>query len=86
MLSILGLNKRVLGDHYVASLLLKFLNLLDPGATLSFVTPLVDRKFDNLRDILNEPFMVTTPVGDSVVVKRVYRNCPKMFPNKVTHV
>ena len=30
--------------------------------------------------------MVTTPVGESVVVERVYRNCPIMLPNRVTHV
>ena len=30
--------------------------------------------------------MVTTPLGESVVVERVYRNCPIMFPNRVTHV
>ena len=30
--------------------------------------------------------MVTTPVGESVVAKRVYRNCPIMFPNRITYV
>lgn len=45
--------------------------LLDTGATLSFVTPLVARKFDISLDILNEHFMVTTPVGDSMVARRV---------------
>ena len=61
-------------------------DLLYPCATLSFITPLVARKFDILPDILNEPFKVTTPVGDLVVAKRVYRNCPIMLPNRVTHV
>ena len=37
--------------------------LLDPGATLSFVTPLVAKKFEILPDILNEPFMMSTPLG-----------------------
>lgn len=46
--------------------------LLDPGSTLYFVTPLIARKFDILPDILNEPFMVTIPVGKSVVAKKVY--------------
>ena len=32
--------------------------LLDPGATLYFVTPLVSRKFDVLLDVLIEPFSV----------------------------
>ena len=30
--------------------------------------------------------MVTTPVGDSVVAKRVYRNCPTILSDRVTHV
>ena len=54
--------------------------LLDPGATLSFVTPLVAKKFDISPDILHEPFTVSTPVGESIVAKRVYRNCPIMLP------
>ena len=36
-------------------------SLLDLSATLSFITPLVAKKFDILLDILNEPFMVSTP-------------------------
>ena len=58
--------------------------LLDQGCRLSFVTPLISRKFDVLPDILNKPFMVTTPVG-SGVQKRLYRNCPIMLPYRVTH-
>ena len=46
--------------------------LLDPGATLSFVTPLVAKKFETLPDILHEPLVVSTPVGESVVAKRIY--------------
>ena len=37
--------------------------LLDPDATLSFVTPLVAKKFDILPDALHEPFVVSTLVG-----------------------
>ena len=29
--------------------------------------------------------MVTTPVGGAVVAKRVYRNCPIMFPSRFKH-
>ena len=43
--------------------------LLDPGATLSFVTPPLAMKFDILTDILYEPFSVSTPVDDFVMVK-----------------
>lgn len=57
---------------------------LDSGATLSFFTPLIVRKFNILPDILNKPFRVTTPIGESVVTKRVSKNCPIMFPNRTT--
>ena len=29
---------------------------------------------------------MSTPVGESVVAKRVYRNCPIMLPNRVSYV
>ena len=61
-------------------------DLLDLSATLSFVTPLVSKKFDILPDILNEPFILSTSVGESVVAKRVYRNFPIMLPNRVSYV
>ena len=59
--------------------------LLDICANLSFLTPLVSRKFDILPDILNEYFMVTIPVGHSVVAEWIYRNCPILLPNRATH-
>ncbi|XP_049363665.1 uncharacterized protein LOC125828397 [Solanum verrucosum] len=46
--------------------------LLDPGATLSFVTSYVSMKFDVLPDVMLEPFSVSTSIGDSVVAKKVY--------------
>ena len=33
------------------------------------VTPLVDKKFDILPDILHEPFVVSTPVGEWLLQK-----------------
>ena len=60
--------------------------LLHPSDTLSFVTPLVAKKFDILPDILHEPFIVSTPVGESVVAKRVHINCPIMLSNRVSYV
>lgn len=50
--------------------------LLEPSATLSFVTTFVAMKFEILLDVLEEPFLVSTLIGDSVVAKRVYRSCP----------
>ena len=58
--------------------------LLDQGAILYFTTPFVATKFYILPNILNEPFTVATAVGDSVVAKRVYRNCPIMLLKLVT--
>ena len=63
-----------------------FYALLDPDATLSFVTPLVSRKFDVLPNVLIEPFLVTTSICDSVVARRVFRSCPISFPNRLTWV
>ena len=60
--------------------------LLYLGSTLSFVTPLVARKFDILPDVLVEPFSVFTPICDFVVAKRVYRKCPLMLSIRVTLV
>ena len=56
--------------------------VVDPDVTLLFVTPLLAKKFDILPDIFLEPFIVSTPVGESVVAKRVYRSCPIMLPNR----
>ena len=46
--------------------------LLDPGATLSFVTPPVSTKFDALPDMLHEPFLVSTQEEETVVANRAY--------------
>ena len=56
--------------------------LIDPGDTLSFVTPLVAKKFDVLPDILHEPFYVSTQVEESGVANRVYKNFPISLPEE----
>ena len=43
-------------------------------------------KFEILPDILDETFSVSTPVGVSVVVDRVYTGCPISLPNRVMFV
>lgn len=60
--------------------------LLDPGATFSFVTPLVAKKFHVLLDVFFETFFVITKVGYFVIARRIFRSCPISFPNKVTWV
>jgi len=49
--------------------------LIDPGVTLSYVTPFVAKKFGVEPELLHEPFAVSTPVGDSVKARRVYYGC-----------
>ena len=50
--------------------------LFDPGATLSFGTPLIATKFDIMPDILYDPLSVSTLVDNSAVVRRMYKGCP----------
>ena len=73
--ALLSRGKQETSPNVVTNILkLLFINVyvsLDPSATLSFVTPLVAKKFDILPDILHDPFIVSTPVGESVVAKRV---------------
>ncbi|WMV41129.1 hypothetical protein MTR67_034514 [Solanum verrucosum] len=40
--------------------------------------------FDISPETLYEPFLVSTPVGDPVIARRVYRNCPITVSQKVT--
>lgn len=47
--------------------------LLDPRANLSFVTPFLANRFHACSEVLNEPFKVCTPVGESIVTQRVCR-------------
>jgi len=43
-------------------------------------------RFDVLRDMLVDPFSVSTLVGDSIVAKRVYKKCPISLSHRVTLV
>ena len=50
--------------------------LLDPGASLSFVTPYVANQFEILPEKHCELFCVSTPIGKSILAERVYHDCP----------
>ena len=39
-----------------------------------------------LQDVLLDPFIVSTHLSDSIVAKRVYRNCLISLSHRVTHV
>ncbi|KAF3651788.1 putative protein fluG-like [Capsicum annuum] len=49
--------------------------LLNLGSTLSYMTPYMAVGFGFEPDVIVEPFFISTSVGDSVVARRVYRNC-----------
>ena len=40
-------------------------------------------KLDIFLDVLEEPFLVSITVSDSVVSKRIYRSCPILLSNRV---
>ncbi|WMV18229.1 hypothetical protein MTR67_011614 [Solanum verrucosum] len=56
----------------------------DPGVALYFVTPYIVVKFSVSPETLSEPFSVSTPIGDPVIARRVYRNCPVTVSQEVT--
>lgn len=70
-----GMLKAFIHDVYV---------LLDLGATLSFVTPYIFMKFEISPQHFLELFNVFTPVGESVLSQRVYRDCPISIYHKDT--
>ncbi|XP_070056294.1 uncharacterized protein [Nicotiana tomentosiformis] len=47
--------------------------LIDPGSTLSYVTPYVAMEFGIEPEQLHDSFFVSTPVGESIFATRVYR-------------
>ncbi|XP_075080504.1 uncharacterized protein LOC142166003 [Nicotiana tabacum] len=49
--------------------------LIDPGSTLSYISPFVASKWDREPELLQKSFEVSMPMGESVVVRRVYRSC-----------
>ena len=56
---------------------------LDPGATLYFVTTYIAIQF-NGPETLSEPFSVSTPVGDPIIPRWVYKSYPIIVSQKVT--
>ena len=49
--------------------------LFDPGSTYSYVSSLFAPFLGVSRESLSTLVYVSTPVGDSVVVNRIYRSC-----------
>ncbi|XP_070047301.1 uncharacterized protein [Nicotiana tomentosiformis] len=53
--------------------------LFDPGSTYSYVSSLFAHFLDIPRESFGTSVYVSTPVGDSVVVDRIYRSCVVTF-------
>ena len=59
--------------------------LFDPGSTYSYVSTYFGPSLDILCESLDFPIRVSTPVGDSVIVDRVYRLCIVTLMGYDTH-
>ncbi|XP_070057988.1 uncharacterized protein [Nicotiana tomentosiformis] len=53
--------------------------LFDPGSTYSYIASLFSHFLGVSRESLGTPVYVSTPVGNSVVVDRIYRSCTVTF-------
>ena len=51
-------------------------SILDPGTTLSFVTPLLALTFEILPEVLHDTIVVGTPLIETVRTDKVYKDCP----------
>ncbi|XP_070050006.1 uncharacterized protein [Nicotiana tomentosiformis] len=57
--------------------------LIDPSSTLSYVTPLVASEF-GIEPELIRPFEVSTPIGDPVIARWVYKDCILVVHSRYT--
>ena len=60
--------------------------LLDLGSTLSFVTPLLSLTIEILPEVLHDPIVVSTPLGENVRTDRVYKDYPIVVSGKTMFV
>ncbi|XP_070004110.1 uncharacterized protein [Nicotiana sylvestris] len=58
--------------------------LIVPGSTLSYVTLYIAKKFGIEPEKLCEPIEVSTPVGESVIARCIYRGCPVKVHHRLT--
>ena len=60
--------------------------LFDPRSTFSYVSSSFATGLDLYCDLLDMPIRVSNPVGESVIVEKVYRSCLVTFVGRNTHV
>lgn len=74
-------------DRYAESVSFDVYDLLDLGAMLSFSTPpYVAMRFDIGPKILSNPFDICTLIGDSIVAKKILKNCYISISHRITQV
>ena len=60
--------------------------LFDPGSTFSYVSSAFANGLNLHCELLDIPIRVSTPVGESVIVEKVYRSCLVTFVGSNTYV
>ena len=60
--------------------------LFDPGSTFSYVSSAFANGLNLHYELLDMPIRVSTPVGESVIVEKVYRSCLVTFVGRNTYV
>ena len=60
--------------------------LFDPSSTFSYVSSSFATGLNLHCELLDMPIRVSTPVGESIIVEKVYRSCLVMFVGRNTHV
>ncbi|XP_075080148.1 uncharacterized protein LOC142165509 [Nicotiana tabacum] len=58
--------------------------LIDPGSTLCYVTLYIAKKFGIEPEKLCKPIEVSTPVGESIIARCIYRGCPVKVHHRLT--
>ena len=82
-----GRDEQEKSDDVVTCIMQVFLTsayaLLYPGSTLLFVTPLFSLTFEIQPEVLHDPIVVSTPLGETVRIDRVYKDCPIVVHFKI---
>ena len=60
--------------------------LFDPGSTFSYVSSAFSTSLNLNCELLDVPIRVSTPVGEFVIVEKVYMSCLVMVVGRNTHV
>ena len=60
--------------------------LFDPGPTFSYASFSFATGLNLHCELLDLPIRVSTPVGESLIVEKVYRSCLLTFVGSNTHV